>query len=172
MPEGIAVGPTGAAVPVPQKDWPPDLLYIHLSSKIEDLKSHMGDLRTADNIALAAALNAAEKAVSAALNAQEKATEKYEREIREWRQASNEWRGALQDRDIRFVEQSTLDARIAGMNQRADGLDSKIDQRFEALDGKIDDLTRSRDLSLGRQTALTALIGVIFAAITIALRFI
>ena len=161
MTEGIAVGPTGAAVPVPQKDWPPDLLYIHLSSKIEDLKSHMGDLRTADNIALAAALNAAEKAVAAALASQEKATEKYEREIKEWRAASNEWRGALSDRDVRFVEQTTLDAQIKGVNQQLD-----------ALDSKIDDLTRSRDLALGRQAATTALIGIVFAAITIALRFI
>lgn len=161
MTDAIAVGPSGAPVPVPQKDWPPDLLYIHLSSKIEDLKSHMGDLRTADNIALAAALNAAEKAVAAALAAQEKATDKYEREIREWRLVSNEWRATLSDRDKRFAEQGTLDAQISG-----------VDQRIAALDNKIDDLTRSRDLAIGRQTATTALIGIVFAAITIALRFI
>lgn len=155
------VGPSGQPIPVGKDNWTPEHLYIHLTGKIEDLKSSLGDLRTADHIALNAALAAAKEAVAAALSAQEKATEKYEREIKEWRQASNEWRGALNDRDVRFVEQATLDAQIKGMNQRVD-----------SLDGKIDDLTRSRDLAAGRQTAQTAILAFVFAAVTIGLRFI
>lgn len=169
------VGPSPQAIPVLQGEWPPDILYVHMAAKVEDLKAHLGDLRTSDLLALQAAFVAAEKAVdtalvaqekavnaalaaqekavSAALAAQEKATDKYEREVKEWRMASNEWRDAMDDRESRFVQTDTFDARLLG------------------IDGRLADLTRSRDLAVGRQAAQTAIIGVVFAAITIALRF-
>lgn len=180
------VGPSGAAIPVIQGEWPPDVLYIHLSRQIEDLKGHLGDLRTSDLLALQAAFVAAEKAVdtaltaaekavgaalvqqekavSAALAAQEKATDKYEREVERWRANSNEWRAAMDDRENKFVQVETFDARLSGLT-------GQIENVRVTTETAIADLRRSRDLAVGRQTAATAIIGLVFAAITIALRF-
>lgn len=180
------VGPSAQSIPVPNSDWPPDMLYVHLSSRIEDLKSHLGDLRTSDLLALQAAFVAAEKsrdlalsaqekavqaalvaqekAVQAALAAAEKATDKYEREVKEWRVASNEWRDAMNDRETRFVNADTFTSEMTGMSNQIENVRS-------TMEIAVADLRRSRDLAVGRQTAATALIGLIFAAITIALRF-
>lgn len=180
------VGPSAQSIPVIHSEWPPDVLYVHLQGKIEDLKAHMGDLRTSDLLALQAAfvaaeksrdlaLESAEKAVNAALAAQEKAvgaalaaaekaTDKYEREVERWRAASNEWRDAMDDREVKFVQTETFDARLGGLG-------SQIENVRATTEIALADLRRSRDLAVGRQTAATAIIGVIFAAITIALRF-
>lgn len=180
------VGPSAQAIPVIHSEWPPDVLYVHLLAKVEDLKAHMGDLRTSDLLALQAAFVAAEKAVdtaliaqekavtaalaaqdkavSAAFAAQEKATDKYEREVERWRHNSNEWRDAMDDREVKFVQAETFDARLGGLASQIAGV-------RETTEVAIADLRRSRDLAVGRQTAATALIGLVFAAITIALRF-
>lgn len=158
------VGPSGATIPVSQTEWNTDQLYIHLTGKIEDLKSSMGDLRTADHIALTAALAAAEKAVASALAAQEKAvqaallavkeaTDKQEREVTEWRRGANEWRGAMDDRESRFVHTETFDAKVG------------------AIESRLADLTRSRDLDAGRRIAQTLIGSGLAIAIAIALRF-
>lgn len=104
---------------------------------------------------------AQEKAVTAALDAAKEATDKYEADVERWRIANNEWRQAMLDRENKFVTTDTFDTQIKGWNQR-----------FDDLDKKIDDLTRSRDVSAGRQHAITALIGLGFAAVTVALRFV
>jgi CHAT domain-containing protein len=66
---------------------------------VETLKELVYMLRDADQKAVAAALAAAEKAVAAALAAAEKANEISAQAAKEWRIASNEWRGAMDDRD-------------------------------------------------------------------------
>lgn len=104
---------------------------------------------------------AQEKAVTAALTAAKEATDKYEADVERWRIANNEWRQAMLDREQQFVSTTTFDAQMTSRNQR-----------FDDLDKKIDDLTRSRDVSAGRQHAITALLGLAFAAITVALRFV
>lgn len=184
---GEQVGPSAAVIPVSSESWSADHLYIHLSGKIEDLKGSLGDLRQADAKAIDAALAAqekavatalvaaekavitalasAEKAVSAALAAQEKATDKYEREVERWRANSNEWRSAMDDRETKFVQAETFDARLSAVA-------AMIENQRVTTEIGLADLRRSRDLAVGRQTAATALIGLIFAAITIALRFI
>lgn len=180
------VGPSAQAIPVAHSEWPPDVLYIHLLAKIEDLKAHMGDLRTSDLLALqaaflsaekavdtalvasekqyaaaltaqekavSAALASAEKAVSAALAAQEKATDKYEREVKEWRAASNEWRDAMNDREAKFISQDAYDAAHGPVVR------------------DVEDLKLSREHDRGRQQAQVAIIAFVFMAITVALRF-
>ncbi|MDP9144500.1 MAG: hypothetical protein M3N43_07365 [Actinomycetota bacterium] len=156
-----SVGPSATPIPVPNTEMSSEMLYIHISGKLEDFKSHMGDLRTADQLALQAALAAAEKAVDKALASAEKSSDKYEADVERWRLANNEWRAAMIDRESRFVTEDAFDARLNGINTR-----------FDQTDKKLDDLTRSRDLNQGRQMAVTAFIGLAFAAITVALRFV
>lgn len=169
-------GPTAAVIPVSSEEWSSDHLYIHLSGKIEDLKASLGDLRSADAKAIDAALAAqekavatalvaaekavitalasAEKAVSAALAAQEKATDKYEREVERWRANSNEWRSAMDDRERAFL---SIDAYNAA---------------HTPLMEDIADLKKTRDQNQGRQMAMTVFMGVAFAILTVALRFV
>lgn len=154
------VGPSATPIPVGVQTWSPEHLYIHLTGKIEDLKSSLGDLRTADHIALNAALHAAKDAVAAALVAVEKASDKNDREVKEWRLNSNEWRAAMDDREARFVQVATFEARLSGILSEVKGLSQKIE-----------DLTRSRDLEAGRRAAQTAIMGFALVALTIALRF-
>ena len=53
--------------------------------------------------AVGAALVASDKGVSAALAWAEKAVEKAEADRKAWQAASNEWRGALSDRERNFL---------------------------------------------------------------------
>jgi len=69
----------------------------------------------AQETAMQAALTSAEKAVQAALAAADKATEKAEREAKVWREASNEWREAMTDRERKFVSAEVFAETIAGL---------------------------------------------------------
>jgi len=55
-------------------------------------------------------LQAAEKAVEAALKSSEKAIDKSAVEIERWREANNEWRAAMYDREKNFATKSEFDA--------------------------------------------------------------
>jgi len=63
------------------------------------LRDYVESLFAEKEKALQAALLAQEKAVAAALAAADKATEKAEANAEKWREAANEWRGAMNDRD-------------------------------------------------------------------------
>ena len=115
--------------------------------------------------------SAQEQAVDKALASIEKATDKSERDIERWRAASNEWRNAMDDREAKFVQYETFDARTKGITDATQARLVGLEHQIAALDSKIDDLTRSRDLAAGRQAAQVAGIGLIFAIITITLRF-
>lgn len=134
--------------------WTADLLKVHVDEKIEDLRRAMADLRQSDQTAVSAALAAAEKAVDKALVAAEKAVDKAESNNQLWRAASNEWRDAMDDRERKFLSVEAYDA------------------AHRAVAADIADLKKSRDQAVGRQAATTALIGAVFAIITVALRFI
>lgn len=60
--------------------------------------------------AVSAALAAAEKAVAAALAAAEKAREQAQADSLAWRNNANEWRGAMEDREAKFVSRNDLDS--------------------------------------------------------------
>jgi hypothetical protein len=65
------------------------------------LKEHFDDLRTADQLAIAAALASAEKAVGVAETNAEK-----------WRDSANEWRSAMNDRERQFLTRKEFYAMI------------------------------------------------------------
>lgn len=138
---------------------------------IDTLRSHIEQMFVEQDKRYEQRFVAQENAVEKALESIGKATDKSERDIERWRAASNEWRNAMDDREAKFVQYETFDARTKGMTDQYQARLSGIDHQLSALDSKIDDLTRSRDLAAGRQAAQVAIIGLIFATITIVLCF-
>jgi hypothetical protein len=67
------------------------------------LKEYIETRFEAQEKAVSAALAAAEKAVVAALASSEKAVDKAEVSAERWRNAANEWRGAMGDRERDFL---------------------------------------------------------------------
>jgi len=55
-------------------------------------------------------LTAANKAVEAALTSSEKAIDKSAVDIERWREANNEWRGSMNDREKNFATKSDVEA--------------------------------------------------------------
>ncbi len=80
-----------------------------------------------------------EKRVDLAFNASQRAIDKAEAEGLRSRQASNEWREAMSDREKNFVGQTSHDL----------------------LQAEVDYLRRSQDTSTGRRTAWVAAAGII-----------
>jgi hypothetical protein len=123
-------------------DWTLDTLRIHFLAILEErdatkvevekrtserfaaLKEHFEALRGADKEAVVAALAAAEKAVSAALTSADKAVAVSEVAAKEWRAASNEWRGAMDDRDRKaqaalekYAQKEVVEQRLAALER-------------------------------------------------------
>lgn len=171
------VGPTAQVVPVPHMEWPPDLLYVHLMGKLEEFKSHMGDLRTADKAAAEAALVSAKEALAAALAAADRASSKYEADVERWRIANNEWRATLTEREVKFLLIDTFSAQMAGVNQAITELRSFRDTsltlapEIQALEKQVDEIADWKNKQLGRQQAQLLITIGLFALITFAARF-
>lgn len=186
MPDAVSVGPVAQSVPVPTTEWPAELLYLHLLAKIEDLKSHLGDLRTADQIALTAALHAAEKAVQTAFVAQEKAilaaleADKrtgavVERTNDELRELQTKYSIELRDLQTKYTENhlsQLTDAAKRSTEERSHFVSNEAYVAAHApLVRDIEDLKLSRERDRGKQAAQTAIVGVVFAIISLAMRF-
>lgn len=76
-------------------------------------------------------LAAQEKAVEAALAAAEKATGKAEEDIKAWRAQANEWRGAMNDREVKFATHADL----AGLSARIDAMEKLMDHSTGRSEG-------------------------------------
>lgn len=74
---------------------------------VATLKEHIERLRESDKAAVSAALAAAQLAVDTA-----------ERNAEKWRDSANEWRGAMDDREARFVGRPENDAVIGALSER------------------------------------------------------
>lgn len=170
------VGPSAQSIPVINSEWPPDILYIHLSGKIEELKAHIGDLRTADLLTLQAAFAAAEKAVDRAMQAQEKA-------VLAALEADQRTTALLQQTDQKMADMQTryTEGHLHQLNDSAKRTQEErlhfvsveaYNAAHAPLVKDIEDLKLSRERDRGRQQAQIAIVGFIFAVITIALRFV
>lgn len=76
--------------------------------------------------AVQAALASAKEAVQAALAAAEKATVLAASGADEWRKSSNEWRGAMSDREKNFVTRVEHDQIVASLTDKIDGLSRSV----------------------------------------------
>lgn len=88
--------------------------------------------------AVQAALASAEKAVKAALDSSEKAVDKAEGNAEKWREQSNEWRGAMSDRERNFMPRTEFIA------------------FKENNDKVVADILKSRDTGAGRSGGFSA----------------
>lgn len=187
VPDAVSVGPVAQSVPVPAAEWPVELLYVHLLAKIEDLKSHLGDLRTADQIALQAALTAAKEAVQTAFIAQEKAiiaaleadkrtSEIVERTNDELRDLQAKYTAELRDVQTKYTENHLSQLNESAKRSAEERAHFVSNDAYVAahapLVKDVEDLKLSRERDRGRQQAQVAILGFIFAVITVALRFI
>lgn len=169
------VGPSAGQTPVPRTSWDPDMLYIHLSTQIEQLKGHLGDLRTADLLTLQAAFAAAEKAVDRAMVAQEKA-------VLAALEADQRTTSLLQATDQKLSDMQSKYTE-GHLHQLNDSAKRSVEERthFVSVDAynaahaplvkDVEDLKLSRERDRGKQLATTAAVGVIFAIISLAMRF-
>jgi len=90
-------------------------------------------------------LSEREKQVNMALAASEKAIEKADTEAERARQASNEWRGAMSDREASFVPQA----------------------QFKTLQTQVSVITDAQNQARGRQAAWIAAAGIIATLLAI-----
>jgi hypothetical protein len=145
--------------------------------KLEEFKSHMGDLRTADAAAARTAVDNAREALTAALAAADKANAKYEADVERWRIANNEWRATLTERETKFLLIDTYNAQMVGINQAITELRTFRDislalhPRLDALDKQVDEINDWRNKQLGRSQAQLLISIALFALITFAARF-
>ena len=95
--------------------------------------------------------SAQEAATRAALNSAQMAVEKAEASAREWQRNSNEWRGAMNDKDKLLLTRPEYNAAHKSVADRLDALES------------------SRDVSLGKASQTSVLIAGIGSAIGIVL---
>ena len=69
-----------------------------------------------------------EKAVASALAAAEKAVYVAEQNAEKWRTNANEWRGAMDDRESRFVQKEHLNPMMGGLQKEVDELKTFVNQ--------------------------------------------
>lgn len=140
--------------------WTPDLIRSLLAETDRRYEQRF----EAQEKAVMSALAAAKEAVSAALAAAEKATNKAEADVEKWRQANNEWRAAMLDREVKFVQRPEFDSEIRGLETKHDEANKSMAQRLASLE-------RSRDMSVGRTAAAGAALVIVFSVIALAIRF-
>lgn len=126
--------------PRPNQGWTFDTLFTHFASLLIAVDEKHSDLLAVvdekyyklleaaeaknnqrfldQQKAVDAALAAAEKAVKAALDAAQKAVDKAETQEREWRKGSNEWREAMEDREVKFLPRAEYKTGSEGLLDR------------------------------------------------------
>jgi hypothetical protein len=120
----------------PAAEWTPALVLKH----VEDLfTQHERALVTrfegvaaqfaGTEKAVAAALASAEKAVAAALAAADRYNEKSERTADKWREAANEWRTAMDDREDKFYPRAEAETALKAVSDRLAVVESWTQER-------------------------------------------
>lgn len=138
-------------------EWSPDLLKaliderdVRYQQRFDAAQQALTTALTAQERAVQAAMAAQEKYAAAALAAAQLAIDKAESNTKDWKASSNEWRGAMTDREHTFISRNEHDLAISG------------------LEKQIDELKQDRDRQAGRSGGLTAGWGYLVAAIGLA----
>ncbi len=98
----------------------------HIDTRLEEMDRRHGQRFDAQEKAVSAALAAAEKAVQAALAASDRAITKSEANDEKWRANSNEWRGAMDDREIKLLSKAEAEPRFENLRERDDAMDVRL----------------------------------------------
>jgi len=110
--------------------WTPDLLRIHIERVLAER-----DLRYKDHF------NAQEAAAALALSAVKEASDKAERERVAWQAASNEWRAAMNDRELRFMPRTESEALHHRTGENLDDLAKRTAATFSSIGSRLDLMT-------------------------------
>jgi uncharacterized protein YhaN len=133
---------------------------------IDSLKQHFDQRLVDQDKAVQAALVAAEKAVSAALVAAERARETAETNAEKWRQNANEWRGAMTDREAKFVLKTEMESEIKALqadNRTVKNMYDAIKERLDKGTGGADHGKALKDESRANVAILIAAAAVLVA---------
>lgn len=95
--------------------WTSDILKVYFERVVEDSERFTEQRFMDQEKAVAAALAAQEKAVAAALAAAALAVDKAEENAEKWRDAANEWRGAMDDRERDFMRSDQASVEFSNM---------------------------------------------------------
>lgn len=138
-------------------EWTPDLLKALIDERDVRYQQRFDAAQQAITTALLAqaeavktAMAAAEKFAAAALASAQLAIDKAESNTRDWKESSNEWRGAMNDRERNFISRNEHDLAFGG------------------LEKQISELKKDRDEQMGRRGGLTSGWGYLVAAIGLA----
>lgn len=93
------------------------------------LKEHILALMAEQRRAVDAALASQDKLTSAALAASNLATEKAETTAEKWRVNANEWRGAMDDRETKFVSIEVHKSDMDGLRKEVTNMKEWISER-------------------------------------------
>lgn len=109
----------------------------------------------------------AEKAVVAALASAEKAVSVSEKNAEQWRAGANEWRGAMTDREVRFM---TVDDRSSILKELKEVRDFMTAHngtvtQIAAIETNIKDLNTFKDNMNGKADQSTVTVSMIFSSI-------
>jgi len=107
---------------------------------------------------------ALEKQLLAALASAERAANILETQSKEWRSSANEWRGAMQDRDLRLVPRDTYETGHAALEKQVDELTIRVTRAEERTAGgqaKVGDQRATIAAWVGASTLILAVIVVV-----------
>jgi len=103
---------------------------------VETLKAHFEQRFIDVDKAVNAALAAAKEAVAAALAAAEKAREQAAADNQAWRASANEWRGSMQDREVRFATRTEMDAKFSAVDVALRAIQKDLDRSAGSAGGR------------------------------------
>jgi len=104
-----------------------------------------------------------EKAVDAALAAADKATSKAEMNAEKWREAANEWRGAMSDRDRELPSRREVDTGLAALDARIVILETAGNRSA----GRTEGISVSTGMVTGLLGAVLAIVLIVNAGIAL-----
>jgi len=153
----------------PKNGWTFDTLLTHVIALIAAAEYRTADRFSAQREAVAAALAAAEKAVNAALAANEKAVALSESNSERWRASANEWRGAMDDRETRFVKLGEYQLTLQQLREIKDHMGdyvrmSEFNQARKMIDDNKTQLQNMAGRGQGWESGWKILLGLVTAA--------
>lgn len=108
--------------------WTVETLKEHIEAALAQLRTYTDQRFDDQGKAVSAALAAAEKAVVAALASAEKAIDKAEINSEKWRENANEWRGSMDDREVKFATRVEVSAELKALAGKIEGLEKFANQ--------------------------------------------
>lgn len=158
--------------------WTTDTLKDHLSALIGVTETRLeaadqaAELRNeqrfiAQQQAIKDALISQKEAVAAALVAAEKAVLVAETNSEKWRDNSNEWRGAMNDRERTLMPRAEAEARYKSIDDKQEAVAARMEAGDKTNAEALKALTLAVEKSAGRREGLMIVFAVIAAIATV-----